>query len=442
MLKRVPRSLLALALVLGFLMLPVSPAAAAGRIADDGALLEELAGLREMNAVGFNLRLKKSYFAELSEDDLAGLSALFLSAGMTDYRLTYSSDGNLTLDDVKWTEPHTASCSTEEGFREAIRDLLSRRVPACQIIVTDEKVFDDLAAGKLVFLFIAMYGAEEAAVRTTLREPYAFYLNEIKYYDVPWVVVSGEEDLLAAVRERAGENAGEFYLVPDPAFAEAVSAGEETLKRLETAGAAFQFLYTYSDGLLIRVRVSPRYPGTRIVNAMREENWLDLNHRERETLSAALDLAEACRRDDPLETALLIHDALCKRIVYTDDDSTDEDDNAIGALLDGRANCDGYADAFYLAGTLAGLEVRYQHGNSRQQEADRSSGDVSHMWNLIRIDGTWRMVDVTWDDQESRTVHNWFNIGADRARQTHEWDEENSPPLLEKTDPAGRPADD
>jgi len=77
-LKRLPRSLLALALVLGFVLLPVFPAAAANRIADDGTLLEELAELREMNAVGFQLSLKKSYFTALAENDLAGLSALFL----------------------------------------------------------------------------------------------------------------------------------------------------------------------------------------------------------------------------------------------------------------------------------------------------------------------------------------------------------------------------
>ena len=52
------------------------------------------------------------------------------------------------------------------------------------------------------------------------------------------------------------------------------------------------------------------------------------------------------------------------------------------------------------------------------------------------------MVDVTWDDQEDRTVHTWFNIGADRARRTHVWDEKNSTPLLEKTDPAGRPGNE
>ena len=439
MLKRLPRSLLALALVLGFVLLPVFPAAAANRIADDGALLEELAELREMNAVGFQLSLKKSYFTALAENDLAGLSALFLSAGMTDYRLRYNTNGDLTLDDVSWTEPHTATCSTEEEFREAVRDLLSQGVSSCQIIVKDENLFNDLIAGKQAFLCSAMYGAEEVSIRTTLRAPYAFYLDNIKYYNLPWYVVSGEEAWLTAIREMAEGNAGSFYLIPDPAFAEAVSADEEMLKRLETAGAAFEYLYTYSEGVLLKVRVSARYPGTRIVNAVREENYLGLNHRERETLSAALELAEACRREDPLETALLVHDALCERIVYTDDDATEEDDNAIGALLDGRANCDGYADAFYLTGTLAGLEIRYQHGNSRRKEADESYRDVSHMWNLIRIDGSWRMVDVTWDDQEDRTVHTWFNIGADRARRMHVWNAETSVPLLEETVMAERP---
>ena len=431
MLKRLFRSLLALALVLGFVLLPVLPAAAASRIGDDEALLEELEGLREMNAIGFQLRLKKGYFEELAEDDLAGLSALFLSAGMTDYRLRYTTDGDLTLDDVKWTEPHTASCSTEAEFGEAVRDLFSQEVAACQVIVTDEEVFNDLVEGKLAFLYSAMYGAESVTVRTTLRAPYAFYFNDIKYYDVPWYVVSGEEAWLTAVRQMAAENADAFYLVPTPLFAIQASADEEMQKRLETAGAGYQYLYTYSEDMLIKVKASARYPGTRIVNAAREENYINLDHRERETLSAAMELADACRRDDPLETALLIHDALCERIVYTDDDASDEDDNAIGALLDGRANCDGYADAFYLVGSLAGLEVRYQHGSGRREEAGAGSGEVSHMWNLIRIDGTWRMVDVTWDDQESGTIHTWFNIGAEQARQTHVWDEENSPPLKE-----------
>lgn len=440
--KRHLRSLLALALVLGFILLPVVPASAGSRIADDETLLEELAQMRKLNAVGFQLSLRKSYFKELSKNDLEGLSWLFISAGMTDYRLRYTEDGDLTLDDVQWSEPHTATCATEEDFREALRDMLSREVSACQIIVTDKAVFDRLAGGERAYTYSAMYGAEKVDIRTTRRAPYAFYFNNIQYYDVPWYSVSGEEAWLAAAREKAEENAEGFYLVPDPAFSEKLSADMNILTRLEAAAVGFEYLYTYMDNTLIQVRISPRYPGARIMNAERSGQYLNLTHREREVYPVAQDLADACRRDDPAETARLIHDALCERIVYTDDDETEEDDTAIGALLDGRANCDGYADAFYLTGSLAGLEVRYQHGNSRRKEADEQWSDVSHMWNLVRIDGSWRMVDVTWDDQESGTVWTWFNIGADRARRTHVWDEEHSPQLLEKTDLAGRPGNE
>ena len=168
----------------------------------------------------------------------------------------------------------------------------------------------------------------------------------------------------------------------------------------------------------IMIAVNAYYPGTAILRALEEGSESSLYVREQATLAAAQKLAEECRGDDPLETARRIHDALCESIVYTDDEETDEDDTAIGALLNGQANCDGYADAFYLVGTLAGLELRYQHGDSRVKGRGLASfGEaVTHMWNLMKIDDTWRMVDVTWDDDEDLGPgYTWFNIGKDRA---------------------------
>ena len=157
--------------------------------------------------------------------------------------------------------------------------------------------------------------------------------------------------------------------------------------------------------------------------------------RERFDIAAARALASACRSNDPLETVRKIHDALCDRIVYTSDEDMDEDDTAVGALLNGQANCDGYSDAFFLVGRLAGLEVRYQHGDSREKGTDEKNRDVSHLWNLVRIGGAWYLVDVTWDDQDYGTIYTWFCIGADKARQSHIWNEEMSVPLAEKTAP-------
>ena len=192
----------------------------------------------------------------------------------------------------------------------------------------------------------------------------------------------------------------------------------------------------------IMIAVNAYYPGTAILQALENDAESSLYVREQATLDAARKLAEECRSADPLETARRIHDALCESIVYTDDDSTDEDDTAIGALLNGQANCDGYADAFYLVGSLAGLEIRYQHGDSlvKGKGVVILGNAVTHMWNLMKIDDTWRMVDVTWDDDEDLGPgYTWFNIGKDRASLSHIWNEETTVNLLEKTDPAARP---
>ena len=246
-----------------------------------------------------------------------------------------------------------------------------------------------------------------------------------------------------AVREMVARRAEHFSLICSPEAFDRLMDEDGKSTGLEDAlvhAGIFQCGISYSPGArIISIEVTAVYPGTRILQAVEAGDDSFLTAREKETLAAAQRLAEDCRREDGLSTARAIHDALCETVVYTDDRTTEEDDTAIGALLNGQANCDGYADAFLLAGTLAGLKVRYQHGDSYRQEQDDRYEGVTHLWNLLEIDGSWRLVDVTWDDQGDRTVHIWFNIGLDRARLMHVWNEEMSVPLLEETVVAERP---
>lgn len=72
--------------------------------------------------------------------------------------------------------------------------------------------------------------------------------------------------------------------------------------------------------------------------------------------------AESGRRGvgGAVEKERYIHDALCGRIgYYTNDESGEAKDCAEGALLDGLADCDGYADAMVLCCGLAGIPCRY-----------------------------------------------------------------------------------
>ena len=168
------------------------------------------------------------------------------------------------------------------------------------------------------------------------------------------------------------------------------------------------------------------YDGKIILNAYRNGQTSTLNKRQFETLSSALALVKGVTGTE-LERELAIHDALCARITYqADDDPHNDDDCVIGALLYGKANCDGYADAFYLCGGLAGLDIRYQHGTAVDRSKDSETfieKDETHLWNLIRIGERWAMIDVTWDDDEYGYAHTYYNIGMEQAKATHIWDE-------------------
>lgn len=167
------------------------------------------------------------------------------------------------------------------------------------------------------------------------------------------------------------------------------------------------------------------YAGWRILNAVRNGRLDMLDARERETLRAAEALV-AGTSGLPVERERRIHDALCERIEYfTDDGPHGDKDCAIGALLNGWADCDGYSDAMVLCCGLAGIPCRYMHGNARETKgfaASRVSKESGHMWNLAKIAGRWVSVDATWDDQDGYISHLSYNLGTKDAALTYRWD--------------------
>ena len=118
---------------------------------------------------------------------------------------------------------------------------------------------------------------------------------------------------------------------------------------------------------------------------------------------------------------LPVHDALCARITYdAAEDENGDKDCAIGALLNGRADCDGYADAMMLCCSLTGIPCRYIHGQSVDPPQDNTS-DGSHLWNLVFVNGSWLMCDVTWADQDGGPAYLYFNLGSRDASPSYRW---------------------
>ena len=159
--------------------------------------------------------------------------------------------------------------------------------------------------------------------------------------------------------------------------------------------------------------------------AMMYRAWYDselssLSSEQRQALNMVMSKVMEIRQTyaTQYEQARAVHDYLCDVITY-DNTSGSRVRTIVGALLDGRANCQGYTDAFYLMCSMLGMEVYCQNG---------MADGGPHTWNLLKLnDQGWSIVDVTWDDGcrfMDGTVPNYiyFGIGSDQIRLTHAWD--------------------
>ena len=154
--------------------------------------------------------------------------------------------------------------------------------------------------------------------------------------------------------------------------------------------------YNEQDGY---VEIEPMYyPGAKIVIASKNGKLDLLTKRENELYEKAMSLIQQAKQETTteVELELWLNDWLCENVEYLmtyDENLYDSrfpnDWTAYGAIIEGKANCQGYADAFYLLGSLAGFNVRYQFGEGN---------DSGHVWNAIELNGQWYYVDTTWND--------------------------------------------
>jgi transglutaminase/protease-like cytokinesis protein 3 len=86
------------------------------------------------------------------------------------------------------------------------------------------------------------------------------------------------------------------------------------------------------------------------------------------------------------EKVKAIHDFIINSVSY---DTTLKGNSAYDALVNHSAVCEGYAMAAYRMFTEAGLEAKIISGYGN---------GVPHAWNIVKVDGKWYNIDLTWDD--------------------------------------------
>lgn len=111
------------------------------------------------------------------------------------------------------------------------------------------------------------------------------------------------------------------------------------------------------------------------------------------------------------ERELIIHDILADKVEF--DMNGLYAHEAYGAIVDDKAVCEGYARAFQ--------DLLYRVGILSTTVTGKGN-DTDHAWNMVRIDGKFYFVDLTWNDQPSVTYHEYFNLPLKNMSIDHSLD--------------------
>ena len=133
---------------------------------------------------------------------------------------------------------------------------------------------------------------------------------------------------------------------------------------------------------------------------------------DKQTESIINDIVEPDMSD--YEKTLAIHDWICKNVSYEQADDTSDQD-IYGALVNRKALCAGYAEAFsYLLGKV-GVKSSVVSGDA----IDKNGNRISHAWNIVYINGKPYYFDITWDDFNNKIVYDWFGLPLNMFSYSH-----------------------
>lgn len=175
------------------------------------------------------------------------------------------------------------------------------------------------------------------------------------------------------------------------------------------------------------------YDTTPISKAYLSGDDSDLDDLQKAILKQAKKIIKETVTDDmtPIEKELAIHDYISIHYEY-DKSALDafhtvqpHSDDPYGMLVLGRGICSGYSTSFKLLMDMIGIENMIVHATANNYE--------EHAWNMVKFDGEWYCVDVTWDDLDDSSPdrfvsHTYFNCTEQTLlNHAHQWDANSIP---------------
>lgn len=110
-----------------------------------------------------------------------------------------------------------------------------------------------------------------------------------------------------------------------------------------------------------------------------------------------------------------VHDLIIRNVEYVSTNSVSEH-TIEGVILNKKAVCEGIAKAVKFLLNKKSIECEVVTGYTKQEEG------VGHAWNVVRIDGLWYHLDVTWDLNMSKNGvirYDYFNLSESEIMIDH-----------------------
>ena len=126
-----------------------------------------------------------------------------------------------------------------------------------------------------------------------------------------------------------------------------------------------------------------------------------------------VEIADKFRHLSDVDKVMALHDYLIDYIEYAD---THIVRRAYGALIEKKAVCQGYAQAFQKILSNLNIEGHTVIGWNISNEP------VLHEWNRVKLDGKWYYIDLTWDDTPwvSHRNYKYFLINTPMLGKDHQ----------------------
>ena len=158
-------------------------------------------------------------------------------------------------------------------------------------------------------------------------------------------------------------------------------------------------------------------------NYLDNRSSTEIQNQRDEITRAAKDIVLSMNTSGKSEYQIIydINQYLCDNVYYPDEPYISDDFTPYGVFESGRAVCDGYARATKILADYCNLECYYVSGFCNSS----SGASGGHAWNLVKIDGQYYQLDVTWND--CGQSNDYFLVTDDFMTLSRTWETSNYP---------------